>query len=489
MVRGRRRKFMRWYVKLASWIYPARASTQTWLILTFALFIGLAVAAIGLYVTITVRNDIETATEQMLYRQAERTAAEVEQAQTQETLMASIRAISHLADLHITLLAADSVLWDVRSGYSIPGEAHHQMEVSAEDPLRFYELSENDDRRLYIEMYRPRLDAAIRVGQPEPMLLTLVQRMQIALIVGMITAFLLSLLGSWVAANRVTTPLMAITDSAQNIAEGNFSEKIRVDSRAQEFHELALSLNQMADSYREKIHDLERLTQLQTEFIGNVSHEVKNPIFAVSGYLEALASPSLTPDIRKRYAEKGLNNLERLNSLFSDLIEIARLEYREDLLRTSVFDLQELIEEVVEVLAPKAGAKNIELVYANQHLFVEADRNRMRQVLINLIDNAIAYSDAGAVRCRMRRHLDKVRVEVVDNGRGIDEEHLERVFQRFYRVDPDRSRKSGGTGLGLSIVKQILQAHGEQIHAESTLGRGSRFWFELPYAPAPADEA
>ena len=118
---------------------------------------------------------------------------------------------------------------------------------------------------------------------------------------------------------------------------------------------------------------------------------------------------------------------------------------------------------------------------------VRADRNRIRQVFINLIENAIAYSDEGTVRCRFRRRLDKIRIEVVDTGRGIGEDHLGRIFERFYRVDPDRSRKSGGTGLGLSIVKQILQAHGETIRVESTLGRGTRFWFELPFVEEVAE--
>lgn len=481
---------MRWYAKLASWIIPARASTQTWLILTFALFIGLAVAAVGIYVSVTVRNDVEKATEAHLFRQAERVAAEAEQAAEavqaadQAAPLTSMHAMSHLADLHITLLDADSVWWDVYSGAAVSRmDLPTTMIVTPEDPVRFYQVTTRaGERRHYIELYRERLEAAVRVGQPDPTLLRLVKRMQAALIGGMLMALLLALLGSWIAASQITRPLLAIRNSARNIASGKFSEKIRVDSRAEEFHELADSLNRMADSYREKIDDLERLAQLQNEFIGNVSHEVKNPIFAVSGYLEALASGDLSPEIRKRYAEKGLNNLERLNSLFSDLIEIARLEYREDVLRTSVFDLQELISEVAEVLMPKAEAKEIELVFSNKEIFVEADRNRIRQVLINLIDNAVAYSDAGAVRCRIRRHVDKVRIEVVDNGRGIDEEHLDRVFERFYRVDHDRSRKSGGTGLGLSIVRQIIQAHGEQIHAESTLGRGSRFWFELPFA-------
>ena len=107
-------------------------------------------------------------------------------------------------------------------------------------------------------------------------------------------------------------------------------------------------------------------------------------------------------------------------------------------------------------------------------------------MLINLIDNAIIYSDDGTVRCRYRRRLEKVRIEVVDNGHGIEEEHLARIFERFYRVDSNRSRKSGGTGLGLSIAKQILHAHGESIHVESTSGRGTRFWFELPFVSAEA---
>ena len=134
------------------------------------------------------------------------------------------------------------------------------------------------------------------------------------------------------------------------------------------------------------------------------------------------------------------------------------------------------------MLQPKADEKGLGLEMNNPPLFVTADRNRMRQVIVNLVENAIAYSDEGTVRCRIRRHGDKVRVEVVDNGRGIPEEHQSRIFERFYRVDPDRSRKSGGTGLGLSIVKQIMSAHGEPIRLDSTYGSGTRFSFDLPFA-------
>src|SRR5690606_14049371 len=206
--------------------------------------------------------------------------------------------------------------------------------------------------------------------------------------------------------------------------------RIHVRTRAAEFQDLARSLNQMAGRFRADIHELQRMQRVQNEFIGNVSHEVKNPIFAVFGYLEALGSDRLPAEQRQQYAQKGLANLNRLNTLFSDLIEIAKLEYREDLIRPEPFDLQELIAEVAEMLEPKAAAKGLELLWENPGLEVYADRNRIRQVLTNLIDNALAYTDEGTVRCRMRRHRDKARVEVVDTGRATPEEHLDHAIAR-----------------------------------------------------------
>jgi signal transduction histidine kinase len=150
------------------------------------------------------------------------------------------------------------------------------------------------------------------------------------------------------------------------------------------------------------------------------------------------------------------------------------------MIRPEDFDMYGLSEELDEVLRQKAEKKGLALEIEHAHLMVRADRDRIRQVLVNLIENAIVYTDEGSVQFRYRRRQDKVRLEVTDTGRGIPDDHLDRIFERFHRVDPDRSRKSGGTGLGLSIVKQILHAHGEIIHVESTLGRGTRFWFDLP---------
>ncbi|WP_242006604.1 sensor histidine kinase [Rhodothermus marinus] len=462
---------------------------RTWMFLTFALFVGLAVLGTGLYTGLVLHGRLRNTMEQTLRTQAERLLYQVVPETSSHELPATLALLSRVTGLHLTLARGDSVIWNGQAGRPILETTPPRLDtlVSAEATVRFYERFTTEGQVFYVVLHDPETGWIVRVGQPTPLWYRLARQMELTLVVGMLAALVLALLGSWIATEKVTGPLRAIRNSARNIIEGHFDEKIQVHTRAAEFQDLAHHLNKMSDSFREKIAELQRLTRLQTEFIGNVSHEVRNPIFSIGGYLEALASPTMDPETRKRYVEKALQNLNRLNNLFNDLIEIARLEYRADLIHPSVFNLQELVEEVVDMLRPKAEEKGLIIQAENDPVYVRADRERIRQVLTNLIDNAISYTDEGYIRCRIRRRRDKVHVEVVDTGRGIPEEHLDRIFERFYRVDPDRSRRSGGTGLGLSIVKQILQAHGEAIHVESTVGRGSRFWFELPYAEA--DEA
>lgn len=469
---------------------PRRASTQTWMMLTFAAFVGLAVLTVGLYSIFVLRGQVDRAARATLAEQAERFAVQLEAEPDRQTMLALGEQIARLTRTSVAIATDREVLgaWGPGLGPGSVSAEFFRAEEMVEAREEGVGYAERDDAtgepRLYVAVARPETGLTVRIGEPLPPLLQAVKRMQAVLTVGMALALVFALLGAWIAARQVTGPLKAITRSAQRINEGDLDRRISVKTRAGEFQDLARSLNQMATRFRADIHELQRMQQVQNEFIGNVSHEVKNPIFAVFGYLEALASDTLPSEMRKKYAQKGLVNLQRLNSLFSDLIEIAKLEYREDLLRPSRFDLQALIAEVGEMLDPKAAEKGLALGYDNPPLYVRADRNRIRQVLTNLVDNAIAYSEEGSVTCRMRRHVDKARVEVVDTGRGIPEEHLDRIFERFYRVDTARSRKVGGTGLGLAIVKQILDAHGETIHVESTRGRGTRFWFDLPLAPA-----
>ena len=464
------------------------------MVLTFALFVGMAVVGVGLYVVLVLRGEMRTAMQQTLHDEADRIAVQVVQEPDPTRRHRIVEDLTELSDLNIALVTPDTTYRPTaQTRHSLPADT--LIDVSAlrtleAETTRFTYAEGGDGQPYFIAtLYRPSSNLIVQVGQPPPPLYDLARRSQLVLILGMVLALLLALIGSFIAAYQVTTPLTRIGETARRVADGEFADKIRVDSRAAEFQDLAESLNRASDAFREKIEELERMTRLQSEFIGNVSHEVRNPIFSISGYLEALGTPGLDNEQQKMYAEKALTNLNRLQTLFNDLIDIARLEYREDLINRSVFDLKDLVNEVAEMLRPKAEEKGLDLQADVPRFFVHADRSRIRQVLTNLIENGIAYTGSGSVRCRVQRRLDKVRIEIVDTGQGIDEDHLDRIFERFYRVDPDRSRESGGTGLGLSIVKQILQAHGEDIRVESTKGRGTRFWFEIPYEPEPEPEA
>lgn len=487
---------LRWK-NLRDLFFPRRASTQTWMMLTFALFVGVAVVGIGMYSFFVLRQQVGEAARETLRIEAERAAALLEAGADGIEIRAIAGNIAGVTEREVAVARFVDGAWRPLLGpvdstfFRFP-----EVNEARSAGVSFAERSGQDggETMLYVALFRSDSGLMVRLGEPAPPLFRVVQKVQATLAIGMALALVLALLGAWLAARQVTGPLRAITRSAQRINEGELDRRIHVRTRAAEFQDLARSLNQMAGRFRADIHELQRMQRVQNEFIGNVSHEVKNPIFAVFGYLEALGSDRLPTEQRHKYTQKGLANLNRLNTLFSDLIEIAKLEYREDLIRPEPFDLQGLIEEVSEMLEPKAEEKGLELLWENPSLEVYGDRNRLRQVVTNLIDNALAYTDEGTVRCRMRRHGDKARVEVVDTGRGIPEDHLDRIFERFYRVDTARSRKMGGTGLGLSIVKQILQAHGETIHVESTKGRGTRFWFDLPLAntvdgPLPGEEA
>lgn len=464
--------------------FPRRAPVQTWMMLTFALLLGIAMVVVAVYAFPVLKQQVQNTAEEVLREETARVLEAVSQAESEAEVRQIARRASQFSGHRVTVIVENDVLFAFEDGELLPDAgalgamAAEQVAASGNSGAR--EVVEQGRRILYVARGLEETGLVVQIGQIEPPLYRMLRPMQVALITSMILALVLALIGSWIAATRITTPLQALNDTATRINAGQLDEEIAVQSRASEFQDLSETLDEMAEQFREDITQLQRLIRIQNEFLGNVSHEVRNPIFAIGGYLEALGDSRMRPERRLRYVQKGLNNLERLNTLFSDLVEIARLEFREDLIHREIFDLQDLVEEVAETARLKAEAKNLTLDVVNPHVYVEADRNRIAQVLTNLIENGIAYTDEGGVQCRLSEHGDHVRVEVRDSGKGIGPEHLDRIFDRFYRVDAARSRKHGGSGLGLSIVKQILHAHGGKVHVESTPGKGSMFWFELP---------
>ncbi|MEP0547307.1 MAG: ATP-binding protein [Rhodothermales bacterium] len=261
--------------------------------------------------------------------------------------------------------------------------------------------------------------------------------------------------------------------------------QIRAAEARDELDELLWQVYRAARVLQKEIERLEQLENYRRDFLGNVSHELKTPIFVISGFAEQLLGGALDdPAVNRRFVEKIGRNATRLDTLSRDLLAISRIESGELRMTFVPFSLRLLIEDVAEALEPIAEAQGVAVVPRLPPDLppVAGDRDQLRQVLVNLIDNAIKYNrDGGRVEITARMTGDgAVRVAVVDDGIGIPAEEIPRLTERFYRVDRSRSRAQGGTGLGLAIVKHILEAHGHRLRIESRPGYGSSFSFELP---------
>ena len=241
-----------------------------------------------------------------------------------------------------------------------------------------------------------------------------------------------------------------------------------------------------ADAKEEELDQMKKDDNYRREFIGNVSHELKTPIFNIQGYLQTLIDGGLNDEnINLKYLKRANKSVDRMINIIDDLEVISRLETEQDELDFQKFNLVELVHEIFDLMEMKASEMNINLKLKNesQGVTVFADRNKIQQVLMNLVSNSIKYGkDGGDVIIRFFDMHNNMLIEVSDNGIGIAQESLDRLFERFYRVDKNRSREIGGTGLGLAIVKHILEGHNQTINVRSTKGKGSTFSFILPKA-------
>ncbi|MDC3406524.1 HAMP domain-containing histidine kinase [Bacteroidia bacterium] len=235
---------------------------------------------------------------------------------------------------------------------------------------------------------------------------------------------------------------------------------------------------------RKEVNDLKELEKYIGEFLGNVSHELKTPIQSIQGYIHTLLDGALEDEsVNQLFLIKASNSTKRLIELVDELTNINVLQGKNPPLEFVEFDIIKLTNEVFEILENKAVSQKIELKYKHQNpkqVYVYADQVKIRQVLINLVVNAIKYGkNGGVVEIGFYDMDENILIEVSDNGQGIAEEHLPRLFERFYRTDKGRSRDEGGNGLGLAIVKYIIEAHNQIINVRSSVGIGSTFGFTL----------
>jgi two-component system, OmpR family, phosphate regulon sensor histidine kinase PhoR len=234
----------------------------------------------------------------------------------------------------------------------------------------------------------------------------------------------------------------------------------------------------------EEIAELKRMENFRKEFVGNVSHELKTPLFNIQGYIHTLLEGALEDEeVNISYLQRAAKSVERLCLIVDDLEAISKYESGELMLDQRTFDIHELFVEVFESVEIRAKEMNISTSFkegSDKDFYVVGDKERIRQVITNLITNSIKYGKRnGATMVGFYDMDENILVEITDNGIGIDSKHLQRIFERFYRVDKSRSREQGGTGLGLSIVKHIIEAHNQTINVRSTPGIGTTFTFTL----------
>lgn len=235
---------------------------------------------------------------------------------------------------------------------------------------------------------------------------------------------------------------------------------------------------------KEEIDELKKQEAFRREFIGNLAHELRTPVFSIQGYILTLLEGGLEDEtINVKFLERASKGVDRMTNILEDLDTITRIESERVKINSKNFDMLDLTKEILESFEIKAKEKNIQLISEPRDLdrvMANCDRDKIGQVLANLINNALNYgNDGGYVKVRFFDFEDNYLVEVADDGLGIEEKHLPRLFERFYRVDKSRSRHDGGSGLGLAIVKHIVEAHGQMINVRSTPGEGSTFSFTL----------
>jgi signal transduction histidine kinase len=348
------------------------------------------------------------------------------------------------------------------------GEPIVQNEENSSKLIAYLKLQNSENAAHYL-----------RISQDKNEFYAAVESIRHIIYAGMFFAIGAVIVVSFLFARYMAAPIQQLNQAALDIARGNLDRKIDTN-RNDEFGTLADSLNHMAKTLRADNEKLMLLNEKQSQFFADITHEVRNPLHTISGALEMLELQNLQPEKKTQYIHTAQKQIKRVARLFEDIKTLQRYDFDESFINRKNFDLKKMVQEVFTAYQPIAQKKGLELKKHTTPCKVYADPDKIEQVLDNLISNAIKYTLKGTVEIGFEVHPAAVEVYVKDTGPGISKEHLTRLFDRFYRTDKARSRDKGGTGLGLSVVKGILTAHQSDIKVESTVGKGSRFYFILP---------
>lgn len=317
------------------------------------------------------------------------------------------------------------------------------------------------------------LIATLYISPLKSTISNLIQAINIYLLLGTLVAIVIALIITFFISRRITSPIRALTDSAQKLGKGDFSQRVNIKTR-DEVGVLAQTFNMMAG-------DLERVEKLRRNMVADIAHELRTPLTNVAGYLEAIRDDVVKPD--KATIISLSEETALLTRLVNDLQEIALADAGELKLERQPEDISQLIAQSVTAIRTKLSSKGLEISTEIQDNLpmVDIDYHRIGQVLGNLLENACKHTaKGGKIIVVARLEKEMVKISVNDTGEGIPAEDLPNMFERFYRVDKSRARTAGGSGLGLTIVKRLVEAHGGSVGVQSELGKGSSFMFTLP---------
>ncbi|MCC5914163.1 MAG: HAMP domain-containing histidine kinase [Balneolaceae bacterium] len=454
---------------------------------TFILLLIFGITAISSYSILFIRNYLLEVGEQQIVNDSEWLAITIQNLRMDDHFETNLNEAARTSGYRIAVFdengelfaevpyhepsyAPDEIRGDIRGVLSL-NEVNWLDDPQEGEMMRtitMIDAEHNPARYLHVSIFKDQIYEPIRT-------------IRWIIYTGMFISIGLVLLVSILFSRYISRPILQLESAAHDIADGNVERTLNLD-RKDEFGRLATSLNRMAERFRADNQEMKKLYEKQSQFFADITHEIRNPLHTISGSLEMLQLDNLEEKQKDHYISTATRQTERINRLFKDLMTLQRYDSDSYFIEKRQFDLCGVIRNVVDLYREEAEKKGIDVHYEQRSHEVIADPNKIEQVIENLISNAIKYTNEGRIDVRVTDGKEMVEVEVADTGIGISDEHLGRLFDRFYRTDKARSRDQGGTGLGLAVVKSILTAHGSDIKVRSNPGKGSVFSFELPAA-------
>jgi signal transduction histidine kinase len=448
--------------------------------LTFILLLIFGVTAVSSYAIMFIRNYLLEEGRRTIISHAEWMAQTVGSAWYDDGDRVKIREIQAISGYSISLYEHSGSLLYSTNTISTGPQLTSQIVSSLNDGNSVLVDERQSDMLYVFTAYETGSGESrfIRISKEKSLIYQPITTIRWIIYSGMFISIGLILLVSNLLARYLARPITELKEATQKIAEGK-ANRVLVTDRSDEFGELAQSINSMASQLREDNDRLTTIHSRQSRFFEDITHEIRNPLHTIMVSMELLESGKLSAEKQQRYIQNARGQAQRMSNLFKDLLTLQRYDSDENFIRSQWFDLQRVTAHLEEIYMDAALSKGLSLRVEKTPCRVLADAPKIEQVLDNLISNAIKYTSEGEIRVDYTVMDKKVTIVVSDTGIGIDKEHQDNLFDRFFRTDKARSRDLGGTGLGLSVVKSILDAHGSTIHVESELGKGTRFWFCL----------